>query len=1014
MYTVYTYWNSEGVIAVLNAIVLIMGGGNYLGLARTFAIAGMLVAVGVGLAKFSAKEPMQYFVFLGLFYFGLFVPKVTVDVVDVQTGAVGSVANVPFGVGFFYSSTSKIGKYLTETYENAFQPVDNLKFGKTGLAFGARAFQEVAGARSGDPRLSDALREFTRGCINPEIIEDTIKYEGMVKATNLWVYISAVDWLNPARSVYIPIQGSGSYEYIACSGVTSAYSKLTTWINAEALNQQSWMARKLFPDKTNPTAGWGPATAAIAGALADTEGYLLAIARTAQDQIKQGMVVNAVNDSAGSLAAARNDPSAMQAALAAKMAEMQANGAYRTSALIGEAALPKFRNIVEIVIISVFPIVMLLIILGGEKGGAVLKTYVITSIWVQLWAPLYAVVNFMMLGGMSSRFQAALEGATSQTMMNTAAITMTAFKEASLAGSLVFAVPVIAYALVKGGEVAMSGAMGSLTSTAQGAASSSGSSTAMGNISAGSVNWGSSSMNNMSANKSDSTGALTQGSYSSTTGGVLRSGEMGASMGGTGADRGRTSLAGLQSDMGGFSAGATAAFGSAAQSALSSSLRKGDDAISQMSNTLSSGFGLSSGATARSGSASDVAATWQTGSASSKGSGFDKTLTDSVKFGQSAGFSLGESVSAAASAGGGTKSFASMLGKMAEKAGASAGVKSAAGKLGGLVGADLEAAFKSDAGLKQLYDSARQANDSEAFKSSVGTALTGGSGNSTSNKSSSSNEKSSGKTSSYDDITAAQNTARSSYQQASDMSNTISNSAQGGGAVAAKMDNMAHAELGHAGFAAMFSPGNEKAAGQYLQGLAKRAVDSFGGGFTPQQGSAPQAGGEQGAKLAAAVKGATGSGQPPAFSEGQVDTVQAKKSDNDTAVGPGPRSTPAPVAGPGGAPVTQAGVQAEAGKRQADAAAETKQGGKNVGEAVAEVRGTAQGRIAGGSESGGLLGPALSTVGAAVLNNVSGGNIKGDNDATKNPAAKVGGGSPTWRDKARKAASKDGGGGGKW
>lgn len=1004
MYTVYTYWNSEGVIAVLNAIAMIMGTGDYLGLLRTFAIAGMLVAVGVGLVKISAKEPMQYFVFLGLFYFGLFVPKVTVDVVDVQTGGVGTVANVPFGVAFFYSSSSKIGKFLTETYETTFQPVENLRFGKTGLVFGARAFQEVAGARSGDPRLSDALREFTRGCINPEVIEDTTKYEGLVKAVNIWTYINTSPggspWLNPARSVYIPIQGSGSYEYVACQGTGSAYEKLTAWITAEATNQQSWIARKLFPDKATPSTGWGTATAAIAAALADNEGYLLAISRSAADQIKQGMIANAIADSAGSLAAARNDPSAMQASLAAKMAEMQANGAYRSMALIGEAALPKFRNIVEIVIISVFPIVMLLIVMAGERGGAVLKTYVVTTIWIQLWAPLYAIVNFMMLGGMSSRLQAALEGATSQTMMNTAGLTMVAFKEASLAGSLVFAVPVIAYALVKGGEVAMSGAMSGLTGQASGAAASQGGAAATGQVSFGNGSWGNQSSNNMSANKWDTGGSMTQGGMSMNNGGVLRSGDLGSAMGGSGLGTGRVSMAGVTSDMGGMTAMASASFGSTAQSAYTTSMRQGSDAITQLSSSIGSGLQRSTGMTARSGSSSDVSATWQSGGNTSNGATFDKALTDSVKFGNGAGFSAAESVQLAAAASAGTGAFSKMAEKLAGASNASPAIKGMAGKLAkaaSVVGADIDAGVKADAGIKQTYDAARQAGDSEAFKGSLSKAMTSTAGTGASNTSSAGTERSSGTTSSYAEAVTAQNTARDSFQRASDLSTTISNMKQGGGQVGASMAAAALKDLGTAGFIQMFSPGNEQAAGAYLTGLAQQQVQSMGGGFTPQQGSAPQAGGAQGAATAANVNsavggtpGGSGSGQPPGWTPGQVDAVQIANQDNNAVVGRGPSSTPGPVSGPGGAKTTAGGVKAgaEGALKQADG---------DLGVASARVEGNvngvrqeATGAINDANKAGGLVGNA----GATMLRQVTPG--KGKGDVRDAPSMRTGD-APDWR-----------------
>ncbi len=998
MYTVYTYWNSDGVIAVLNAIVLIMGGGDYLGLMRTFAIAGMLVAVGAGLVKISAKEPLQYFIFLGLFYFGLFVPKVTVDVVDVRTGGVGTVANVPFGVAFFYSSSTKIGKFLTETFETNFQPVDNLRFGKTGLAFGAKAFQEVTAVRVGDVRLAEGLREFTRGCINPEIIEDPQKYQELVNHPDVWALLGTAGWLNPARSITIPVNSpTGTYEYAVCFDGTGAgaYQKLTTWLTTETTNQQSNLAKRLFPDsKPTPTATWALANATVSAALADVEGYMLGTTRTALAQIRQGMVVNAVADSGGSLAAARNDPSAMQAALAGKMAEMQANGAYRTMALIGEAALPKFRNIVEVVIISVFPIVMLLIILAGEKGGAILKTYTVTTIWVQLWAPLYAVVNFLMMGGMSSRLQAGLDGAANQTMLNSAALTMTAFKEASLAGSLVFAVPVIAYALVKGGEVAMSGAMNGLTSQASGAAASAGGSTGVGNINAGNGSWGNQSSNNMSANKWDTSGSMSTGGMSYNNAGVIRSGDLGSAVGGSGLGGGRVSMAGVTSDMGGMTAMATASFGSTAQSAMTSSLRQGSDSISQLSNTIGSSLGTSRGFSARSGSSSDVAATWGAGSNTSNGATFDKALTDSVKFGSAAGFSSGESVQLAAAASAGTGAFAKMAEKLAGAPNASSGMKGLAGKLAkvaSVVGADLDAGMKADAGLKQTFDAARSAGDSEAFKGSLAKAMTAQSGTSSSSTSSAGSERNSGTTSSYNEAVQAQNTARDSFQRASDLSNTISNMKQGGGQVGMSMASAALKELGTSGFIQMFSPGNEQAAGAYLTGLSQKMVQSAGGGFTPQQGSAPQAGGAEGAALKANVEGATSGGNPPGWKAGQVDAVQGANSDNNAVVGPGPSSAPGAVTGQGGAKVTAGGVRSGAEGTLKQAGTDLGTAGDRVTANVDGVRQDSQGAIKDANKAGGLVGTAGQTIYNAVTPGTNTGDIK------NSPPMRTGGGGSDWR-----------------
>jgi conjugal transfer mating pair stabilization protein TraG len=988
MYTVYTYWNSEGVIAVLNAIAMFMGTGDYLGLLRTFAIAGMLVAVGVGLVKISAKEPMQYFVFLGLFYFGLFVPKVTVDVVDVQTGGVGTVANVPFGVAFFYSSSSKIGKFLTETYETTFQPVDNLRFGKTGLVFGARAFQEVAGARSGDPRLSDALREFTRGCINPEVIDDTTKYEGLVKAVNIWTYINTspggTPWLNQARSVYIPIQGSGSYEYVACQGTGSAYAKLTTWITAEATNQQSWIARKLFPDKATPSTGWGTATAAIAAALADNEGYLLAISRSAADQIKQGMIANAIADSAGSLAAARNDPSAMQASLAAKMAEMQANGAYRSMALIGEAALPKFRNIVEIVIISVFPIVMLLIVMAGERGGAVLKTYVVTTIWIQLWAPLYAIVNFMMLGGMSSRLQAALEGATSQNIMNTAGLTMVAFKEASLAGSLVFAVPVIAYALVKGGEVAMSGAMSGLTGQASGAAASQGGAAATGQVSFGNGSWGNQSSNNMSANKWDTSGSMSQGGWTTKQGQFGTRGSAGA--GGSSGDYGFADASGMVANLGAVSGGMQSMVQNSLQKQLATSSALSASQTQSGISNLAAGFEQSRGSDRSSGRDTSVGRSAGVNTQGQSGSNFDWAKTAGTDFGK--GLNLSDSQKAALSigAGGDATARSADLAKVGKDAGGKdtpqfAGWKGALASMvkGGISG-------MTESGLQQMYHSGAMASDTKAFKDTFGTSTTGTTGTSTDDKSSVSSKQSAGARAQIAQGVQQLSQAAAQAQRTEQATTALASLTSNSGGITANAANAIQAALGGpAGVAALQQlPFDQQVA--KVQAAMDQVMSTpggvalmTGGGATGAPAGRMQAvedaaggrtAGAAGGDLAAGggavpappppppVPSGSGAGGPVAMGKKWISSIQE------------PSSTPSLPGTDGGAPVTPGGVTGAAQEQQARAAAGTAAGqatvaaesGKVVGKVTAE-----QNSVSGIGGVGGRAGEmAINTIAGAA------------------------------------------------
>lgn len=278
----------------------------------------------------------------------------------------------------------------------------------------------------------------------------------------------------------MPNRNSDGYTVMPCitsSGGGSAYDEVVLWISAEIPGTRSQLARRLLPDAPAATA-----STLLTSYLPGVEGAILGTSRTVTDQLTQAMTVNLMNESAGSLGVALGDAGAVQMAVGTVTAEASTASAYRVMGMIGEEALPKFRNLIEIVLICVFPLVALVIIVGGEAGAGALKTYAMTAVWVQLWAPLYAIVNNMLVPMTSSRMQAVAGGAISQTMQNSGSIIASGLTEQAMAGALVMAVPMIAYALVKGGEVAMSSATSSLIGGASGNATQQGSAAGMGNF----------------------------------------------------------------------------------------------------------------------------------------------------------------------------------------------------------------------------------------------------------------------------------------------------------------------------------------------------------------------------------------------------------------------------------------------------------------------------------------------------------------------------------------------------
>jgi len=521
MFEIHTFWNHSSMVSVLNGIVLVMGGNDWIGLMKSIVLLGFLVALGVGILKISVREPMQYLLIVALLHGVLFLPKVTVTVRDARSGQVGTVANVPLGVAFIASTTSQVSKFLTDTFETNPVPTEELRFSRTGLAWGANAMGTLAAARSSNPRLQDAAQAFVRNCVSPEVSADMDKYTALIGSTDVMTLMAGGrgtpgGWLNPGRVATMPVLTGSGTEVLPCitaSAPGSAYDRLADLIAAAVPAVRTELARKLLPDITPATAN-----TLIGTYLPGIEGTLIGASRNAASMLTQALAVNLIADSAGSLAMVRNDPAAAQMAVGSTIANAQAASSYRMLGLIGSEALPKFRNILEVLLIAIFPLALLMALLGGDRGTTAVRTYAMALCSVQLWAPIYAIVNTVLTPMTSSRLQAMVGGAVTQTMANTEGFVQIGLTEQAIAGALVMAVPMIAWAIVSGGAQAVGGAVGSLMSPTGQAAASVGASTAMGNYQMGNTSFGNHSINSITGSKYDTSPSMSMNRISTTVG----------------------------------------------------------------------------------------------------------------------------------------------------------------------------------------------------------------------------------------------------------------------------------------------------------------------------------------------------------------------------------------------------------------------------------------------------------------------------------------------------------------
>ncbi len=487
MFEIYAYGNVDTLTGVFNAIAAIMGGADYLGLIRTIALTGVLVAAFAGLFTPGRFQGWGWLMGFLIVYYAMFLPKADVVVVDKlgnQTPAV--IGNVPIGVAFFGHYTSLVGDVMTRFFETAFQVIPDadaqlpeaLTYQRNGVLFGNRLIQATRSAQVADPQLKADLIAYVYNCTVYDLQDGTIDAATFSQSADIW---SLMGNPNPAR-----FTNHGSP--VTVDTCPNVYTLLSQRLPAEVNQARAMLALQLNP-AMNPNLAAGAIDNQIEQAY--TKARIAAAAQGAGDLLRQNILINLVQDTHSLAGLKLNDPAATMLATARANATASTNAGFLTMGHIAAQALPMIRNVIEAVIYAVFPFVFLLFLLAQGRGLALaLKSFVMSLVWIQLWPPLYAILNYVATLASARNLAAAAQMGTGQqglALDTAAAIYQGAIADQAIAGYLVAAIPIIATAIIKGGEVAFQAITAS--SAIQSSAASEAASASKGLVSQNSVSF---------------------------------------------------------------------------------------------------------------------------------------------------------------------------------------------------------------------------------------------------------------------------------------------------------------------------------------------------------------------------------------------------------------------------------------------------------------------------------------------------------------------------------------------
>ena len=488
MWEIYAYQNTDSLFGVFNAAAAIHASNDYAAALAAVAFCGFVAAL---IAYAFAPEKLEGWKWLAtvvLVFSLLIVPKVSVGIVDKTGGsAVKVVDNVPFGVAVLGSLTSTIGNTLTGLFETAFQVIPGvgalpaeLSYQQHGLMFGNRLIRETGNVVFQDPAFRTDLINFIHNCTTYDLIDGTLDPAIFSASDDVWPLMASP---NPARFSTLTAVG-GSVGVDTCPNV---YLSLNGRLPAQITRIQGRLAFQL-----NPTLPGAAAAAVIAGQIqqAYLKNSIANAAATAADLIRQNAMLNALEDTSKIVGQKVNDPAAMVLAVGRAQAVAQQNASWLNYGKVAEQALPVFRNVVEAVTYAMFPLfVLLLLLTSGRETMLAFKGYAAVLIWIQLWPPLYAILNYMASIYAAYDLAAAADlgtGTKALALQTASTIYSRAISGEAVVGYLAISIPFIAWAALKRMEnfgTALVGGLSGLQAMISGGTSAS----TVGNVSMGNV-----------------------------------------------------------------------------------------------------------------------------------------------------------------------------------------------------------------------------------------------------------------------------------------------------------------------------------------------------------------------------------------------------------------------------------------------------------------------------------------------------------------------------------------------
>lgn len=372
-------------------------------------------------------------------------PKVTVNIVDhVDTNfKVAPVANVPFGVAFAASLSTKMSDILTGVVEKFVTTSDMERFSQVGPMFGSRLMHEARTLTIRDPIMRENLKDFTRQCYAWPYIFTNIApgKKAAMESQDMLGFIEA----NAHKSLGMYWRyPDGKSEFMFCK---ECAAKVREVIPLEVDMGFQSLAKRLF----GGTSDGAYETGRLKQYFGDAWAYLAKGSSDAANVIQQELMLNAyraaLQDKREEFGLGRNPALSY---LNAERGQIQQDESSLIKFALFGTQIPMLHSIFMAIGLIFFVIVAPFTFTTG--GLHLITTFAKFMLWLATWPPLSALLNALGHMYLAKASAGQLMGyGEGLNLMTQNGLADTAYHAYAFVMGLQLSIPALSWALLSGG-----------------------------------------------------------------------------------------------------------------------------------------------------------------------------------------------------------------------------------------------------------------------------------------------------------------------------------------------------------------------------------------------------------------------------------------------------------------------------------------------------------------------------------------------------------------------------------